>query len=313
MVKYILKEAGQLKEYEEYKPNAWINITPPITKKELLQIANEFDIPEDFLTDAQDINERSRYEKDEESSLIVVNTPILNPSEGENEAYYITAPIGIIQTGRNLITITATQNPVMDRFVNGLVKNFNPQNEKRFILQIFDQVTLQYIGALNKLNLKRHLIEEELYNSSRNKELKQLLKIEKSLVYFVNSISSNDLVLMKMKRTDVLRIREDEDLSDYFEDIIIDDGQALEMANVHTNILSGTMEAYASIVSNNLNQFIQKLTIITIILMVPTLVASFYGMNVELPFSRDPNTFFYLLIGSIILSLIIVWIFYRRK
>ena len=140
-----------------------------------------------------------------------------------------------------------------------------------------------------------------------------MLRIEKSLVYFVNTLSSNELLKMKMKRTNFLRIDpEDEFLTDLFEDIIIDNSQALEMSNVYTNILSGTMEAYASIVSNNLNVFIQRLTVVTIILMVPTLVASFYGMNVPLPFKDSKYSFYFLLLFSILIGVLLVW-FFRRK
>ncbi len=157
------------------------------------------------------------------------------------------------------------------------------------------------------------MIEKELYDSSRNKELKELLSIEKSLVYFMNSLSSNELLKMKMKRTDFLGIRDDEDKSDLFEDIIIDNSQALEMANVYTNILNGTMDAYGSIISNNLNITIRRLTLITIILMVPTLIASFYGMNVPIPFMNNGFTVYGIVIMSIVSSLLVAWYFQRKR
>ena len=182
-----------------------------------------------------------------------------------------------------------------------------------FVLQLFEQTVFRFLECLKKLNLKRNLIEQELYNSSRNKELQELLRIEKSLVYFVNSLSSNELLKMKMKRTDLLKIREMEEHLDLFEDIIIDNSQALEMSNVYTNILSGTMEAYASIVSNNLNVFIQRLTIITIILMLPTLIASLFGMNVDIPFADSEYTFYFILVISIVLGLLMIWFLRRRK
>jgi len=174
-------------------------------------------------------------------------------------------------------------------------------------LHILDQNVFWFLECLKDLNLKRNLIEEELYNSSRNNELRQLLKIEKSLVYFVNSLSANDLLMMKMKRTDFLKIKDRDPHEDQFEDIIIDNGQALEMSNVYTNILSGTMEAYASIISNNLNTFIHRLTIITIILMVPTLVASFYGMNLDyIPLSDHEHAFLILIAISILLGIMMI-------
>ena len=212
-----------------------------------------------------------------------------------------------------MVTITSYESPVLKKFLDTKVKNFDPNNVQLFVLQIFEQTVLRYLKCLKQLNLKRTLIEQELYDSSRNKELKQLLSIEKSLVYFVNSLSANELLKMKMKRTDILSIRNDEDLTDLFEDIIIDNSQALEMSNVYTNILNGTMDAYSSIISNNLNVVIQRLTLITIILMVPTLVASFYGMNVPLPFERSEGAFYILLLASVVISLLLSWYFQRRR
>ena len=202
----------------------------------------------------------------------------------------------------------------MELFLENKIKNFDPADENLFVLQILEQNVYRFLSCLKKLNLKRNVIEKELYDSSKNKELKQLLSIEKSLVYFVNTLSSNELLKMKMKRSDFLRIRSNEDQTDLFEDIIIDNSQALEMANVYTNILNGTMEAYASIISNNLNVVIQRLTLITIILMVPTLVASLYGMNLKiLPLQDDPYAFVYIIIFSIVISLVLAWWFRRKR
>ncbi len=316
MIKYYAKIDREMKELEEPNESCWINISPPFSQEELEQVANQFDIPLDFLTDSLDIDERSRYEREEDIRLIVVNTPILNEVDAGNEAFYITIPIGIILIPDHVITITPKRNPVLGLFLNNRVKNFNPANEKLFVIQLLEQNVFYFLNCLKKLNLKRNLIEKELYNSSRNQDLRQLLNVEKSLVYFVNTLSSNELMKMKMKRTDFLKIRADEDLTDLFEDIIIDNSQALEMANVYTNILNGTMEAYASIISNNLNVVIQRLTLITIILMVPTLVASFFGMNVNVPFNDSDQgnaaSFYYILVFSLIISLLLA-LWFRRK
>ena len=315
MIRYYVKENHQLKELQEPVPSCWINITPPFSHEELEEVALSFDVPLDFLTDSLDIDERSRYEREEDIRLIVVNTPILNEGnrERDNEADYITVPIGIILTQDYTITITAYENPVLQMFLDNKVKNFNPEDEQLFVLQILEQNVYRFLSCLKKLNLKRNLIERELYDSSRNKELKQLLSIEKSLVYFVNTLSTNELLKMKMKRSDFLRLGGDEDKVDLFEDIIIDNSQALEMSNIYTNILNGTMEAYASIISNNLNVVIQRLTLITIILMVPTLVASFYGMNVPLPFENSQNAIYFIIITSIVFSLLLAWWFRRKR
>jgi len=303
---------GKLQALDKAEPGCWVNIYPPIAKGEIEQFAKEMDIEVDFLMDSLDIDERSRYEKEEDSRLILVNAPTLNNSAPENESLYLTIPIGIILTLDNVVTISSDERTVLKRFRKGKVKNFDPANHQRFVLQIFEQIVRDYLKCLKQLNHKRNEIEKELYDSSRNRELRRLLSIEKSLVYFVNSLSANDMLKLKMKRTDFLGIRNDEELTDLFEDIIIDNGQALEMSNVYTNILNGTMEAYASIISNNLNIVIQRLTLITIILMVPTLVASLYGMNVPIPFKNSPYAFYFIIIFSLVVSLLLAW-FFRRK
>ncbi len=313
MIKYYKKAGNQLEELSDLIPNCWVNISPPFSQEELEELAERLFIPLDFLTDSLDIDERSRYEREDDVNLIVVNTPVQNDVEEEIEAVYITVPIGIILTPENIITIASYKNPVLQLFLDNKVKNFNPSDETLFILQIFEQNVYRFLTYLKKLNLKRNLIEKELYDSSRTKELKQLLSIEKSLVYFVTSLSSNELLKMKMKRADLLRIHNNEFKTDLFEDIIIDNSQALEMANTYTKILQSTMESSASIISNNLNIVIQRLTLITIILMVPTLVASFFGMNTPSGFEEDDNAFYWIILISIILTLLLVWIFRRKK
>ena len=312
MTRYYHIEDGRLIELDKPVLSCWINVSPPFAGDELDLLADELSIPIDFLTDSLDIDERSRYEREDDVRLVLVNTPMLNEIDMENEAMYITAPIGIILTQDHVVTICPHENPIIQRFIEGRVKGFDPANEQMFVLQIFEQNVLRFMDSLKKLNLQRNVIEKELYDSSRNSELKQLLRIEKSLVYFVNALGSNELLKIKIKRTDFLRLGENEEEADFFEDVIIDNGQALSMANIYANILSGTMEAYTSIVSNNLNTFIQRLTVITIILMVPTLVSSFFGMNVKIPFESIPGAFYIILIISTIVSLLLVW-FFRRK
>lgn len=312
MTRYYHIEDGRLIELDKPVLSCWINVTPPFEDNELEVLADEFSIPIDFLTDSLDIDERSRYEREDDVRLVLVNTPMLNEIDTENEAMYITAPIGIILTQDHVLTIGPHENPIIQRFIDGRVKGFDPANEQMFVLQIFEQNVLRFMDSLKKLNLKRNVIEKELYDSSRNSELKQLLRIEKSLVYFVNALGSNELLKIKIKRTDFLRLGENKEEADFFEDVIIDNGQALSMANIYANILSGTMEAYTSIVSNNLNTFIQRLTVITIILMVPTLVSSFFGMNLKIPFESIPGAFYIVLLISGMASLLLVW-FFRRK
>jgi magnesium transporter len=285
MIRYYAKENGKLQELEDMEVGCWINISPPFTRDELEGFSAKCAIPLDFLTDPLDIDERPRYERDEDVRLIIIATPILNNGiDRENQSIYLTVPTGIIITIENVITICGFENPVLERFLNDRYKNFNPSNDKQFVLQILEANVDRFLTSLRKLNHKRNVIESELYESSRNIEIKQLLSIEKSLVYFVNALNANELLKMKIKRTDFLHISKDEDLIDLLEDLIIDSSQALDTAKVYTDILGGTMDAYTSIISNNLNMVMKRLTTITIVLMIPTLVASFFGMNVKIPY-----------------------------
>lgn len=313
MVQYYAKTNGKISRLEQPESGCWINISPPFNHEELEEVATRFDVPIDFLTDSLDVDERSRYEREEEVRLIVFNTPVLNEFDEEIDSIFVTVPIGIILTIDHLITITSYENPILRKFAEGKVKNFDPSDDRLFVLQLFEQTVSRYLTCLKQLNLKRSMIEQELYDSSRNKELKQLLSIEKSLVYFVDSLSANELMKMKLKRADFLQLGKDEDLTDFMEDIIIDNRQALDMANVYTNILNGTMDAYGSIISNNLNVVIQRLTLITIILMVPTLVASFYGMNVRLPFQDNSYAFVFILVIAVTISSLLGWYFLRKR
>lgn len=305
MVKYFSKDEGRLRELDSTDNANWVCILPPFTPEELEEIAQQYEVPLDFFTDSLDMEERPRHEREEDARFILVSTPILNEAEDDSDTIYITVPIGIVLIPGYVITISSHESPVLQMFMEDRVKNFDPSDDSLFVLQILEQNVYRFLTCLKKLNLKRNLIEAELFDSSRNRELRQLLGIEKSLVYFVNSLSANELLKMKMKRTDFLQIRDDEDKSDLFEDIVIDNGQALEMANTYTNILNGTMDAYGSIISNNLNNTMRRLTAITIILMVPTLIASFYGMNVNLPFDEHPYAVYVIFGMAMLLSILL--------
>lgn len=313
MIRYYNKQHDRLVELERYESANWVNITPPFNQEELEYLAQKLDIPLDFLTDSLDIDERSRYEREDDVRLIVLNTPVLNNADELNAPIYITVPIGIILVGELIITITAFENPILNRFLKNKIRGFNPADSSLFVLQIFEQNVYRFLTCLKDLNLKRNLLEQELYDSSRNRELQELLRIEKSLVYFLTSLSANELMKMKMQRTDLLQVKGDEDKEDLFADIIIDNSQALEMANVYTNILSGTMDAFASIISNNLNIVMQRLTSITIVLMVPTVIASFFGMNVLNGLEKEPLAIYLIIIVSLFLSIFVAWFFRSRR
>jgi len=314
VTRYYTREKRRLVELTGPDPGCWVHLAPPFAPDELDEFARRFDFDPAFLTDSLDLDERSRYERDGDVRFVLINTPVKNKNAAaENEAYFITVPIGILLTIEHVVTISAFETPVLEKFLENNVRDFNPADEKRFVLQLLEQNVYHFLSCLKTLNLRRNRIEKELMNSSRNAELRQLLSIEKSLVYFVNSLSANELLKMKMKRTDFLHITGDEDLTDLFEDIIIDNSQALSMANVYTNILNGTMDAYSSIISNNLNQVIHRLTIITVVLMVPTLISSFLGMNIPNGIPEHPWAFYVTILAAAVITGGLYWIMQRRK
>ncbi|NOT37147.1 MAG: magnesium transporter CorA family protein [Saprospiraceae bacterium] len=315
MIRYYVRDNGSVQEIQQLDQASWINLYPPFKEGELEGFAGILGLEPDFFTDPLDLEERARYERFDEARSIILHTPVVNESVKENDAIYITIPLGIILCQNKIITVSPIENPVIEKFQEYKVKNFDPSNERQFILQIMEQNVLYFLELLKKLNIRRSLIEQELYNSSRSEELKSLLRIEKSLVYFVNSLNGNELLKIKMRRTDFLGIKDNEDQTEWYEDIIIDNNQAREVAQLYTNILNGTMEAYAAIISNNLNKFINRLTVVTVILMVPTLVASFFGMNVKLPFALHESniSFFLILVISIGISLGLAWFFKRKE
>ncbi len=316
MIKYYKKIDNAIVEIDKPEKDCWINVYPPFDHKRLATLSDAIDIPIDYLLDSIDINERSRFEQDDNVKLIVINTPIENDMENsiDNDAFYITVPIGIILTNDYNIIISSAQNKVIDWFFSIAIKHLPPNEKAMIVMKIFEKNVFYFIQYLNEMNKKRYLIEKELMDSSRNTELAKLLNIQKSLVYFVTDLRANELLMMKIQRTNFLGIKNDEEQNDYLGDIIIDSSQALEMATVYTNILSGTMDAFGSIISNNLNSVMKRLTSITIILMVPTLIASFYGMNFKsLPLEDNPGGFFIIMFLSALVSVVIYWLFRRIR
>lgn len=312
MVRYYDKMGNQLMESSTLQPNSWINISPPFNVVEIESLSERLSIPIDFLTDSLDIDERSRFEVEDDAKLIVINTPVLNQSQTE-PTLYTTVPIGIILTPDHLITIASYDTPVIQSFLEMRIKHFDIKDRIMFLLKILEQNVFHYLRCLKDINVRRGLIEQEVFESSRNQDLKRLLELEKSLVYFVTGLGSNAMLMTRMQRMDVLGIKHDEEKYDLLSDVIIDNHQAQEMANIYSNILGSTMDTLASTISNNLNEVMHRLTVITVVLMVPTLVASFYGMNVPLPFQEHPYAFWMLITLVISLTGILSWYFRSTK
>lgn len=313
MIKIYKKVGDELKLIQQPESDCWINIAPPFNMEQLENLSNQLDIPFSFIVDCIDQYERSRYEKQDDAKLIVINTPILNEGfDLEDEATYITIPVGIILIPSMIVTVCSVNNPMMEWFEKNVLKNIKPEDKNNFVIKIFERNVYYFLHYLREINKRISQIEKELNYSSKNQELNKLLHLQKALIYFVNDIRANEMVLMKIQRTDFLNLGDNLDAKELFQDILIDNSQALEMANVYSNILGNMMGAFASIISNNLGHVVNRLTAVTIALMLPTLVAGIYGMNVDLPFQHHPHAFTIVVIISILVTILFV-VYFRKK
>jgi magnesium transporter len=288
----------------------WVNVLPPLKQEEFSELSSTLEIPIDFLTDSLDIDERSRFEVDDNVRLIVIKTPTENNSFNESDAYYITIPICIILTHNQVVTVNSFENSAIKKFLNTF-QNRHPDKRSMMVLKIFEKVVQTFMEHLKEINQRRNTYEQKLYHASRNEYLVELMRIQKSLVYFVTALRSNEMLMMKLERTNFLGLNEEE--KEFLDDLIVDNSQALEMANIYTNILSSTLDAFASIIANNQNQVLKRLAVITIVLTFPVLIASLFGMNVPSGFEHSPYAFYIVAFLSLGIALIIGWYFFRKK
>jgi magnesium transporter len=289
---------------------SWINVLPPLKQEEFSELSRDLEIPIDFLTDSLDIDERSRFEEEDNVRLIVIKTPTENNSFNESDAYYITIPICIILTHTQILTVNSFENPAIKKFLNTF-QNRHPDKKNMMVLKVFEKIVQNFMEYLKEINQRRNIFEQKLYDASRNEHLLQLMRIQKSLVYFVTALRSNEMLLMKLERTNFLGLKEEE--KEFLNDLIVDNAQALEMANIYTNILSSTLDAFASIIANNQNQVLKRLAVITIVLTFPVLISSLFGMNVPSGFEHSPYAFYIVVFVSLVISLTIGWLFLRKK
>ena len=280
---------NEFKEVKEYVKGTWINMVNP-NEKEIQTVCENVKINDQFIRDALDFEEKARIdqEDDDQTILFVVDVPIIEKSEGTE--IYSTMPIGmIVVRDEFFITVSLRKNKIIEDFEKRKIKNFQTYKKTRFIFQILYLNASYYLTYLKQINKETEFAEYVLKNSMRNKELLKMLSLDKSLVYFATSLKSNEVVMEKTLRGKIIKLYDEDE--DILEDAITENKQAIEMAQIYNNILNGTMDAYASIISNNLNGVMKTLTSITIILAVPTMISSFWGMNVHLPLQDSPYGF----------------------
>ena len=299
MVNYYRTMDHQMNEISEVIEGSWISLIHP-TAAELAQVSRDYKIDLDHLKAPLDEEERSRIEVEDDYTLIIVDIPVTE--ERKEKEYFLTIPCGIILTNEVIITVCLMETPVLTDFRDGRVRNFWTFKRTRFILQILYRNASLYLQYLRTIDKKSDEVEKQLHISTKNQELIELLELEKSLVYFSTSLRGNEPVLEKLLKIEKIKqYPEDEELLD---DVIIENKQAIEMADIYSNILSGTMDAYASVISNNLNIVMKVLAVITIVMSIPTMIASFWGMNVPVPLADSPYGFAILVIASLILTVI---------
>ncbi len=308
MIHYYKTVGDKTIEQSEAGSGVWIHLTNP-TREELNQVSGEAGVQIDFLQAALDEEEMPRLDKEDSQSLILVDIPVVEP-EGTSFVYN-TLPLGIILLEQMVVTVCLEETTIVDEFVENRVRGFDTAKKTRFVLQLLYKTSSKFLQYLRQIDKASTQVEAALHKSLKNRELIQMLKLEKSLVFFSTSLKANETVMEKLLKTNFIkRYPDDEDL---LEDVIIENKQAIEMATIYRDILSGTMDAFASVISNNLNIVMKFLASMTIILAVPALVAGLWGMNVPVPFESTPAGFLIVVGISLFCAALTTYILWRKK
>ncbi|CKG48526.1 Mg2+ and Co2+ ABC transporter [Streptococcus pneumoniae] len=288
----------------------WINVLHP-TEEEIQYLVQTLNVDLDFIKDPLDDEERSRIEKEDNNTLIIVDIPTVRHDE-EGNSIYDTIPIGMIVMPDCFVTICLEENPIFERFINQRIKEFYTFKKTRFALQLLYTISTYYLRYLKQINRKTIDLEHQLNQSMKNKEIFTLLGLEKSLVYFTTSLKANKIVIQKLMRNSTfLKMYEDD--QDLLEDVLIENKQAIEMAEIYSHILSGMMNTFSSVISNNLNSVMKLLTRFPISFSLPTMVSSFFGMNVKVPFEGEAHGFVIVLIICVTLSFTLAFVFWKKR
>lgn len=299
-------ENGGLRETPEFASSCWINLVEPSTT-ELEAVLTHSRVPRDFLTDPLDTQERPRFDYEDDATLLIVHVP--TPVSDDEVVPYRTVPLGIILFGSSVITVCSANTPVTAAFLDQIRRVCPPSDRHRFAFRLLWHAGVLFLRYINDIHSRTVALEDELHESISNEVLLKLLTIEKTFVYFTTSLKADTIALARANTARQLTLSEDD--RDYLEDAMVEYQQALETATIHANILNGTLDTFASLINNNLNNVMKYLTAATIMLAVPTLVASIYGMNLQtLPFMGHPHSFAIVMGISALLSVGIGAVFF---
>lgn len=308
------KMVNHLERIDEIRDDCWINMVAP-TEEEIKLVEDTIQIPPEFLRYPLDEEERPRIDLDEDTGdvLIIIDIPCTRKDEAN--VRYETGPLGIIITRRHLLTVSLRQTSILDTFIENRVRDFIVNYRTRFAIQILLAVAKDYLKLLRYMDKSLESSERALAKSISNTDLYKMMELGKSLVYFSTSLKSNEAVLEKLMRGRVVKQYEDDE--DLLEDVIIEYKQAREMADIYASIVNGTMDAYASIINNNMNLIMKILAAATIALSVPTVISSFFGQNVPMPwsddFSNNSGPFFIVLALGCVGAFIAVYILRKKR
>ena len=279
-------ENGGLKEVTDFGESCWINLVEPTTT-ELERVLTFSQVPRDFLTDPLDTDERPRFDYDDDASMLIIHVPC-PVDEDDSVVPYRTVPLGIILFGKSVITVCSVRTPVTTAFLDQIRRVCPPRDQYRFAFRLLWHGGVLFLRYIHDIHQRTNALEEELHEAISNDVLLRLLTIEKTFVYFTTSLKADTIALARANTARQLALTEDD--RDQLEDALVEFQQALETATIHANILNGTLDTFASLINNNLNNVMKYLTVVTIFLAVPTLVTSAYGMNIKLPFVSGEGT-----------------------
>ena len=286
MINFYNAESGVLAQCDTPGPGCWISVVDP-TPEEVMSLIETYGLDSGFVKSSLDEEESSRIEREDEQTLVIIDTPVSSTDEDNTRSFY-TLPMGIIITEDYVFTICIKETQLITEARKGMIRNLRPSFKTRFVLQILLRIAALFLMHLKQIDKISSAAEQQLHDAMKNELLMQLLALEKSLVYFSTSLKANEATIEKIFRGRVIKLY-DED-QDLLEDVLIEMKQAIEMASIYTGILSSMMDGFSSVISNNLNLVMWRLTIMTVILEIPNIVFAFYGINtVDLPI---PYTWF---------------------
>ncbi|MCI8538390.1 MAG: magnesium transporter CorA family protein [Oscillospiraceae bacterium] len=282
---------------DQFEENCWVHLTYP-SEDELDQVVTRLKVDPGLLRAALDEEETSRIDTEEDQTLIIIDVPSV---EKDDAVIYSTIPLGILITPHQIITVCLKESSIIDDLQDGIVKGVRTEQKTNFLFRILLRVASRYLQYLKQIDKIYNYMERQLYKSQRNKELIQLLDLEKSLVYFNTSLKANEVTLEKILRGRIITLYEED--HDLLEDVLIEIRQAIEMANIYSSIISGMMDAFASVISNNLNVIMKVLTSITILLTIPNIIFGFYGMNITAGLPLDQFWWIPLLAAAVLITI----------